>query len=372
MSDYKSRLDKVLESINQRGLDGMIVYSNGVYMMLRPNFFQYFAELRPVGPRNAVVVSKKGDAVLLVTPEWESARAARKSWPKDVRGSSNFIPDLVKIMGSLGIKGNVGVAGAGEMNEAVYTAINGQAKIKPADDIIEGIARKKSESDIALIRKVARIADIGFNAFLEYSRPGVREYELAAEMEYAMRAAGADDNFTLMSAGKHNFAMHQATDKRMEPGDIVLGEITPVCEGQFIQLCRTIVLGKPSAVLAEKYRMLVHSLDVSLKTIQAGKPSSVIATSMNKVISDAGYAKYCAPPYMRTRGHGLGVGSIHPGGNIDEENQNILEVNHALVVHPNQYIPETGYLACGESVLVTPAGIERLAKTETKLHIKEV
>jgi Xaa-Pro aminopeptidase len=42
-----------------------------------------------------------------------------------------------------------------------------------------------------------------------------------------------------------------------------------------------------------------------------------------------------------------------------------------VAVHPNQYIPETGYLACGETVFVTDEGIERLTKTEMKLHIKE-
>ncbi len=187
-----------------------------------------------------------------------------------------------------------------------------------------------------------------------------------------MRAAGADDNFTLMSAGKHNYAMHQATDKRLEPGDILLGEITPVCEGQFIQLCRTIVLGKPSPVLIAKYNILLRALDASFATIKAGNPCSMIAKAMNKVIGDAGYAEYCQPPYMRTRGHGMGVGSNYPGGNIDEDNHNLLEVNHALVPHPNQYIPETGYLACGETVLVTPTGVERLARTETKLYVKEV
>ena len=86
------------------------------------------------------------------------------------------------------------------------------------------------------------------------ARVGIREYELVAELEYAMRSAGADDIFILMSSGKHNNEMHEPTDRRLREGDIVIGEITPVCEGQFIQLCRTVVLGKPSPVLVEKYR----------------------------------------------------------------------------------------------------------------------
>ena len=93
---------------------------------------------------------------------------------------------------------------------------------------------------------------------------------------------------------------------------------------------------------------------------------------LNRVISEAGYAKYCYPPYMRARGHGFGVGSIAPGGAIDEETKLPLERNQVVVVHPNQYLPETGYLACGETFLVTDSGAEGLSKTETKLHVKEV
>ena len=93
---------------------------------------------------------------------------------------------------------------------------------------------------------------------------------------------------------------------------------------------------------------------------------------MNKVISDAGYAKYCYPPYMRARGHGIGVGSVAPGPVIDDDTEGLLNAGQALVVHPNQFLPETGYLACGETVLVTDTGMERLSKTENKLYTIEV
>jgi len=33
-----------------------------------------------------------------------------------------------------------------------------------------------------------------------------------------------------------------------------------------------------------------------------------------------------------------------------------------FVVHPNQYLPETGYLLCGEPVRVTATGVEQLSK----------
>jgi Xaa-Pro aminopeptidase len=105
--------------------------------------------------------------------------------------------------------------------------------------------------------------------------------------------------------------------------------------------------------------------------MRAEAPAALLSRAMNKVISNAGYDKYCRPPYMRARGHGFGVGSIAPGGTIDDNIKDILLKGQVVIVHPNQYLPETGYLACGETVMVTETGIERLAKTKTLLYKKE-
>ena len=372
MKDGSSKLDKALGAVKQRGLDGLIIYSNGTCSMLRPTYFYYFAELRPMGPDNALVISKSGDVVLLVTPEWDGARASQNSWVKDVRSTADFLKDLVAVMRGFGMTRSIGVVAAAEMVEKTYLTVSQEAKIEPADDIVEEIAGRKTEKELENVRKTAEIADTGFNTFLEYARVGIKEYELSAEMEYNMRKAGADDNFTLLSSSKHSYAMHTPTDKRLEEGDLVLGEITPLRHGQFIQLCRTIVLGKPSPLIVEKYDMLVRALDHALEAIKPGVPAGMISINMNKVISDAGYKEYCYPPYMRARGHGMSVGSIAPGGTIDDSTKQPLAKNQVIIVHPNQYLPETGYFACGESILVTGTGFERLAKTETKLYVKEV
>ncbi len=366
------KLKKALELLKQKGLDGLVIFSSGAFYFLRPNQLNYFSEWRPLGPRNAAVVSKSGKVALLIEPPWDLNRASQKSWIKDTRGTRNFSKDLTSILREFDISGSVGVAGTGEMTLDVYQAIGEAARVVPADDILEEVAREKTQREVEIARKTGRIADAGFNAFLEYARPGIREYELVGEMEFAMRSAGATDNFTLISSGRHNYSMHPASDKRLAPGDIVIGEISPVFEGQVVQICRTVVLGEPDPLLAEKYEMLVHALKEAIKQIRPHVPASSMSIAMNKVISDAGYAKYCYPPYMRARGHGFSLGSISPGATIDDETKPDFEKDQVVVVHPNQYLPETGYLACGESVLVTESGTERLSETKTILYSKGV
>ncbi len=372
MEQSNRKMERALELIGQKGLNGLVVFSGGTCSILAPSYLHYFCECRPMGQRNAAVLAKDGRAALLVEPSWDAERVSGKSWIRDVRGTSNFTGDLVRLMRKFGLSGPVGIAGFREVVEEVYTAAGSVAALQPADGIIEEMAREKTAREIEIVYDAARIADAGFGAFLRYATPGMKEYELVAEMEFAMRAAGADDIFILLSSGPHNEEMHEPTDRRLRPGDIIIGEITPVREGQFMQWCRTIILGKPNPVLVEKYDLLVRALEESLKEVRSGAEASLMVKAMNRVISDAGYGKYCYPPYMRARGHGFGVGSIAPGGAIDEETKLPLERNQVVVVHPNQYLPETGYLACGETFLVTDSGAERLSKTETKLHVKEV
>ena len=371
MNGTSIKLEKTIQLMKEKKLQGLIVYSNGICNILRPGYLHYFAEFKPLGSCNAALVSRSGAVSLIVSPSWDAGRAAAASWIEDVHGSSAFVEDLLHIMGRLDIKGRVGLAGAGEMTREVYGGITRQVEAVIADDLIEEVAQEKTAKELALIRKAARIADIGADAFVKSARKGIREYELVAELEFAMRSAGADDIFILLSSGRHNDEMHEPTDRRLQEGDIVIGEISPVCDGQFMQLCRTVVLGAPSPVLTEKYGILIRALEASLQQMKSGASAAGITVAMNRVFGEAGYAEYCRPPYMRSRGHGFGVGSIAPGAELSDKMQVTLARHQVVAVHPNQYIPETGYLACGETVLVTETGVERLAGTETRLYVNE-
>lgn len=372
MIQKNEKLKKTLDLLHQKGLDGLIIYSNGAKNILRPNFFHYFSGCKPLGSKNAVIISIRGNISLLVTPRWDYFRCLARTWIEDVRGCSEFTEDLLKIMKEFKLKGRLGISGWEEMGIDVYEAIKEQGEILLADDIITEIARFKTDQDLSKAKKAAKAAEAGYEALIKFIKPGITEYELLAEIELAMRMAGADDNFNLISSGPHNYAMHSPTDRRLRDGDIIIAEISPVVDGQVIQICRTVYLGKRNPILSEKYEILIKALKESMKTIFPGRPASSIAIVMNRIITEAGYSKYCYPPYMRARGHGMGVGSIAPGGVIDEDTQTPFEKGQVVVVHPNQYIPETGYLACGETILVTQDGIERIIESEAKLFIREV
>lgn len=369
MTRANRKLAEAVRLMGIRRLNGLVIYSDGTCNILRASYLRYFADVAPMGPNSAAVVSADGRITLLIQPAWDAGRIRRCTWIDDVHGADAFGEAVTNTLRRLDITGKVGLAGGREMPYPAYAALSGAIVVEPADDIVETIAREKSADELRLVRKAAAAADAGFEAFRRASQVGVREYEIVAEVEHAMRAAGADDNFILLSTGSHNTAMRAPTDRQVAAGDVVIGEITPVCEGQFIQLCRTVSVGAPAAPLVERYALLVRAYERAVAAVRANAPASIIASTIDGMLTDAGYGEYCRPPYMRTRGHGFGVGSVAPGALIDADTDQPLFDQQVVVVHPNQYLPETGYLACGETILVTPSGAERLARTDTKLYV---
>ena len=91
-----------------------------------------------------------------------------------------------------------------------------------------------------------------------------------------------------------------------------------------------------------------------------------MCAAINDFLAAHGYGEYSRPPHIRRRGHGLGCASIAPG-DVALDNETVLEPDMLLVVHPNQFLPETGYMMCGEPVLVTADGPEVLSSTRAHL-----
>ena len=232
------------------------------------------------------------------------------------------------------------------------------------------MARCKSAFELERLRKAAEIADAGVRALHEDARAGLKEFELAAIVEYRMRSLGAEDNFGMVVANSHNQALHPPTDRVVQPGDIIIGEITPCVGGLFVQICRTMVLGEPPPVVVGKYAILKKAMSLGMDAAKTGAPASDIAEAINGTLCEAGYEKYCRPPFMRVRGHGLGCGSSAPG-NLEDGNQTKLEAGMTFIIHPNQYLPETGYMTLGDTVVMTQSKAEAMTRSSWDIYVKE-
>ena len=364
--EIEKRLTKIRQAMRQQGLDTLMVYDSGRHNFLRMNYVAYLTDFISVGPETILLLPLEDAPSLFLSPSWDIARAAEETVIKEIRPFKDIWARLVRLTGKTGLVGRdaMHVGLHEEITKALgHTPVN-------AKEIIESLARRKSAFELERLRRAAAIADAGVKALHDEAHPGLKEFELAAIVEYRMRSLGAEDNFGMVVANSHNQALHPPTDRVVQTGDIIIGEITPCIGGLFVQICRTMVLGEPPAVLRDKYAILKTAMRLGTDAAKTGAPASAIAAAINGTLVEAGYEKYCRPPFMRVRGHGLGCGSSAPG-NLEDGNQTELEEGMSFIVHPNQYLPETGYLTLGDTVVMAEKQAESLMQSSWDIFVKE-
>ncbi len=371
-ASFDAKVRSLREAMKEQNLSALLFYSTGQLSMLEVNPILWISGVLPIGSNTAVLLTNSGDATMVISLPWDQGRVREQTWIPEVRVTDRFVDAVRELVQQKRLKGKIGIVGWGFMPAAVYKALEKalEGRVEVADSILKSLARFPGREALPALERAAKIADIGFSAVLERAKVGMPEHELAAEVEYAMRSQGAEDNFGMVSASDHSHCTHPPSDRRIQPGDIIIAEITPAVEGHFVQLCRTAVMGPASALVREKFAILEEAMEKSLERVRPGKKVGPISQVMTEVFSAHGYEKYCRPPYMRVRGHGLGLQSI-PFPEIVDENDFVIEEGMCFVVHPNQYIPETGYLMLGDTVWVEASGPRRLTQTPMKLFTVE-
>jgi len=364
--DRLDPLKDIRREMAEQGIDLLLAFHDGAHFIEKPNAVMVLSGFKSMGPA-MVMLPRDGRATLVVTPPWDVERAADCApdfHPVGVEDIINFLANDIPSASALKI-GTAGLAGMPWRVGERLGAVTG-GELRSVDKLVFGAARHKSEDQIAKARRATQIAQQGYERLLQIARPGIREDELAVELKHYMKTLGAEDNFLMLCAGSHNRAVQPSSGRLLERGDIILAEITPSFMGQMAQICRTAVLGPATDALKGGYELVVRSMTQGIEAAKPGATMAGVCGAIDSVLEAQGYGEYCHPPHIRRRGHGLGFGSNSPG-DVSLDNTTTLEAGMFFVIHPNQYLPETGYLLCGEPVLITAAEPEVLSERMASL-----
>jgi Xaa-Pro dipeptidase len=361
---FDERLAAIRAAMVERELDTLVAVHDGAHFIETPNPVFVLSRFKSLGPA-AVVLRKGGETSLIVTPAWDAERARECRPSLNVIGADDVVDALTAALGNG--SGTVGIAGVAFTRWEIASRLR-QAlpQASDADAVVFDAAATKTDDEIANAREATRIAELGYARMLDIARPGMSEDELAVELKWYTRSLGAEDNFLLLCAGPRNPAVAPSNGRIMQAGDTLVAEITPSYRGQLAQICRTVTLGPASADLKEKYELLARAMNAGIGAAVPGVPMSSVCRAMNAVLEAKGYGEFCHPPHIRRRGHGLGFGSIRPG-DVSLDNDTVLKDGMLFMIHPNQHLPETGYLLCGEPVVLTSRGAEPLTKRQSAL-----
>jgi Xaa-Pro aminopeptidase len=350
--------------MSERGWDVLLFYGDG----WRKDLFRCLINVNFSGRQAVAVLSRTGEVRALVTDAWDLEQVAAAIDGK-VSLTVRLAEGLRTLLSRERRAAVVAVNGLEQMEARFVHAVReaSGAPVVSATSDIDEIRRVKTTQEIAWIRQAAELADRGYEHFVRVCEPGMTEFELVAEVESFVKAKGAEDNFMLVaSGGTEVTGMKPPTARRFQPGDSVTTELTPQINGYYAQICRTLVIGEPSAAQLEAHSIFSSAQQAAVELLRPGVDICDVARVQNDVFRKHGYGDYTGPQYTRVRGHNLG---LYP-----DELPHVLENVHyicrkdmVLIAHPNTYLPLSGYMVFGDTLLVTADGCVSLSRTERKL-----
>src|SRR5262249_39701513 len=150
----------------------------------------------------AVLFYADGEMEIIVSPHWDSERAAEGAPRARVIGANDLVEAaLTQIRKNAPDNAVIGISGLRALPYDIASRLTAALPgAKSADKLVFDAARAKTALEIMNARAAARIAERGYQRLLEITRPGMSEDELAVELKSTMKSLGAEDNFLLLCA----------------------------------------------------------------------------------------------------------------------------------------------------------------------------
>jgi len=368
MQIKKMKTDILRQMAQDFDVQAVLVYS----CAWRKENFRYLTGVNFYGPNALVLYLRDTQQIYLLLSSTLDADRAKANLGDEVAG---FLPAndrgaaLKHLLEKNAVR-TVGLSSGGLMPAVLAKAVRDSgAELKSAEGFIEKRRYRKTPEEVECLRAAVELADRAFPTFVDAISRGLNEFQIVSEVEYALKKMGAEDNFMLISTGQTEvYGMTPPQNRTAKPGDLILTELTPQLDGWWCQICRTVVKGPPSDVQKRIFDIFLEAEQAGLDLLKPGVNIHDVAKAENDVFRKYGYGEYTASNYTRVRGHGHGM-HLDEAPTVNEGVDFIVEEGMVIVIHPNTYNPETGYVVVGDPVVVTADGNRMLSTTERKLFV---
>jgi Xaa-Pro dipeptidase len=235
----------------------------------------------------------------------------------------------------------------------------GGEKVLTADPrFVRELRKVKDAEEIELMRKAAELTSEGMRVAREVVAAGVKEYEVAAEIEYAMRKQGSYGTAfeTIVASGSCSAFPHGGcSDREIRKGDLVVVDVGATYKFYRSDMTRTLVAGKPSEKQKKLYQIVKTAQEKAFEAVKPNVKAKDVDAVARKVIADAGYGEY----FVHSLGHGVGL-EVHEPPTLSPESKEVLAVGNVVTVEPGIYLIGYGGIRIEDTVLVQRNGAEKL------------
>lgn len=236
-------------------------------------------------------------------------------------------------------------------------------RLVPISGFIEKLRVTKDADEIKVIREAANIADETYHHIIEFIRPGMKEIDVANELEMHMRSLGAtSSSFDIIVASGYRSALPHgvASNKVIEKGELVTMDFGALYNGYISDITRTVAIGDISDELREIYDVVLEAQKLGVEHIRPGMTGKEADALTRDYITEKGYGKY----FGHSTGHGIGL-EVHEEPGLSSASDTVLAPGMVVTVEPGIYIPSVGGCRIEDDLIITETGNERLT-TSTK------
>ncbi len=365
--EYQTRLTRAREAMQRRGLDAMLLTAT--------TNVEYFSGHRPLVGWDTLtrasfcLVPVSGDPILIVHDVWLGGAMADSAWqdvrafPETTQPPLDALADCfqdrqllnARVGLELGYEQRLGVS---FIDLQALQARLAQVTWLDAAPAIWDVRMIKSAAEIDKIRRACAITDTAFDRAFQGLTSAVTEAELAARLQAAITAQGADFGFMAPCFVPASFETMSRvpSSHTLVPGELIWCDLGAIYHGYWSDYGRAAVIGQASA---EQRRMWegVHAVtQAGLAEVRPGNSMSAVVAACNQAAQRVGLSMNFASGRI---GHGLGMQLTEPPHVAGHETE-LLRPGMVITLEPGIVSPQGVYIV-EQDLAVTETGAEQLS-----------
>jgi len=376
-SEYLERWAKAQAMMAEQGLDLLVAYADDratfgpAHARWLANFPVHFEPACVLLPRQGepvMLVGPESDQYALVTGQITDVRVLREFAHPDEDYPYSRIQSLAEIVAEieqdLSAVKRVGLGGRGLIGADVLAAFEAAlpgAEWVDVENALCDLRAQKSAAEIRVIRHAYGIAELGFQAAVDTIGVGVTERKVAAEIEAAMRRAGAEGtgiDIIVASGPNSRPILARSTFRAIESNDLVLLTIAPRYEGYHAAIGRAVLVGNPGQEIAHALEVAIQAQQACFKALRPGIEGREVEAIGRQIVAEGDLGQY----FLYSGVHSVGVIEFEPPI-FGPSSSATLKENMVISIDIPMFNAPWGGLRIEDGYLITDSGAEPLHHT---------
>ena len=340
-NNFGKRLNNLRRELASRGLDALIVTH-------APDWY-YLTGF--TGEAGALVVGK-GQCTLITDGRFTTQAKDETSGVRIVKHKEGLFKEVGEFVRRAGMR-RVGFD-SGQMTMAQHHALKkatgSRSAYKSANGVVLALRTRKDAQELAQMRKAAILASEVVQQAIRLLKPGVRELEIAAEIEFQMRKAGASGAAfeSIVAFGERAALPHaRPSAKRLGKNELVVLDLGAILGHYCSDITRTVYVGTAPKRVREWYKAVLEAQTAAIAAVRTGAACGDVDAAARETLASYKLDKY----FVHSTGHGLGL-EVHEDPRVARGQKARLEPGTVITVEPGIYVPGIGGIRIEDDVAV--------------------